>query len=602
MHLAHRWTGGVSVLRHAALPHSRDISSRSCSDFFIFKEEKLTVSDETSDTEMIDEPAAGAADRCSAASDPYAASDSFVAMSAVVKLMALFSPQEQSNTVLQQHAQQAQALDQQRAQAQRGSAMEEPQALHAQQQQDKQKQKAPRTEFAQQAGGSVCNETHETVEDASGPRSAASSGPLHTLPCASTKPSAFANFAGAPAPPAPNLRQAAAVAASSPAATPRSSPSARPPSPPTAPPAALLHQPAAAAAAAAPQAQPSIKVIEVRVVHEGFYPPLKCTQFKALLWKRTNSLMLLLQGLASTNVVRPYVDSEMTPFPFFKINGTEFSHLQIVRPDFFYKFMCDYIQESSLYKGEDLDKFLFAVFNDLGFKSRATQRLSQGKSAQASCRHKDLYYWDLESHNKKIRRSNSNWTSYRHETRPEIVLNEIESTFPNHWFEFCLQKSTHDEQTLVEDMLQKLPVSLSASVVSWPPPGPSGGWQGNGNDAFHPTPNSVHPSSLSTLSESAMVGAAPSVDVFSAAAVPSLLVLFGFFLTFFCATVHAHLVVLKRLHRPLTLLSRRGAHAEKESESESASERESEERGREQERDEGEGERERARESARPSM
>jgi hypothetical protein len=102
------------------------------------------------------------------------------------------------------------------------------------------------------------------------------------LPCASTKPSAFANFAGAPAPPAPNLRQAAAVAASSPAATPRSSPSARPPSPPTAPPAALLHQPAAAAAAAAPQAQPSIKVIEVRVVHEGFYPPLKCTQCKDL--------------------------------------------------------------------------------------------------------------------------------------------------------------------------------------------------------------------------------------------------------------------------------------------------------------------------------
>jgi hypothetical protein len=479
-----------------------------------------------SDTEMTDEPAAGAADRCSAASDPSAASDSFVALSAVVKLMALFSPQEQSNTVVQQHAQQAQALDQQRAQAQRGSAMEEPQALHAQQQQGKQKQKAPRTEFAQQAGGCVSNETPETVEDAAGPPSAASSGPLHTWPCASTKPSAFANFAGAPAPPAPNLRHAAAVAASSPAATPRSALYAPPPSSPAAPPAAPLHLPAAAAA---PQAQPSIKVIEVRVVHEGFYPPLKCTQFKALLWKRTNSLMLLLQGLASTNVVRPYVVCKMPPFPFFKINGTEFSHLQIVRPDFFYKFMCDYIQESSLYKGEDLDKFLFAVFNDLGFKSRASQRLSQGKSAHASCRHKDLYYWDLESHNKKIRRSNSNWTSYRHETRPEIVLNEIESTFPNHWFEFCLQKSTPNEQTLVGDMLQKLPVSLSASVVPRPLPGPSGGWQGNGNDAFQPTPNWVHPSSPSTLSQSAMAGAAPSVDVFSAAAVPSLLVPFGGF-------------------------------------------------------------------------
>ena len=192
-----------------------------------------------------------------------------------------------------------------------------------------------------------------------------------------------------------------------------------------------------------------------------------CTQFKSGLWYKTNSLKVLLDGLANKGLVRPHVDchtkcdkdcpAKFQTFPFFRINGKEFSHLEVLDPHRVYDFLCAYITASPVFthngrRSERPDGRLYNFFNDLGFLSRAcTFTPAEGTKGQ-----KDLYFWDLRTWNaNKAQRSICNARKKQH-TQPELIPNNT-GTFPAHLYDFCDENLFNEEErALVTGMLDRL--------------------------------------------------------------------------------------------------------------------------------------------------
>ena len=179
---------------------------------------------------------------------------------------------------------------------------------------------------------------------------------------------------------------------------------------------------------------------------------------------------MLLDGLASKGLVRPHArclpncdggcPAQSQAFPFFRVNGQEFSHLEVVDPHRVYDFLCDYIKASPLFRSKDgrpserPDGRVYNLFNDLGFLSRACAfRPAEGIKGK-----KDLYYWDSKTWNdNKVRRSTCN-ARKRHDTQPELILEKTE-TFPAHLYNFdeaSLSLSGDEEKALVLDMIDSL--------------------------------------------------------------------------------------------------------------------------------------------------
>ena len=81
-----------------------------------------------------------------------------------------------------------------------------------------------------------------------------------------------------------------------------------------------------------------------------------CTQWQSGLWNTTNSLKVLLDGLANKGLVRPHLDchtkcdkdcpANFQTFPLFRVNSKEFSHLEVLDPRRVYDFLCAYITAS----------------------------------------------------------------------------------------------------------------------------------------------------------------------------------------------------------------------------------------------------------------
>ena len=200
------------------------------------------------------------------------------------------------------------------------------------------------------------------------------------------------------------------------------------------------------------------------------YRGVMCPEFKGGLWKKTNSLKVLLDGLASKGLVRPHArclpncdrgcPAQSQAFPFFRVNGQEFSHLEVVDPHRVYDFLCGYIKASPLFRSPDgrpserPDGRVYNLFNDLGFLSRACAfRPAEGIKGK-----KDLYYWDSTTWNdNKARRSTCN-ARKRADTQPELILEKTE-TFPAHLYNFdeaSLSLSGDEEKALVLDMIDSL--------------------------------------------------------------------------------------------------------------------------------------------------
>jgi len=192
-----------------------------------------------------------------------------------------------------------------------------------------------------------------------------------------------------------------------------------------------------------------------------------CTQFKSGLWNKTNSLKVLLDGLANKGLVRPHLDchtkcdkdcpAKFQTFPFFRINGKEFSHLEVLDPHRVYDFLCAYITASPVFsnngrRSERPDGRLYNFFNDLGFLSRAcTFKPAEGTKGQ-----KDLYFWDLSTWNaNKARRSTCTARKKQH-TQPELIPQST-GTFPAHLYDFCDENLLNEkERALIKDMLDRI--------------------------------------------------------------------------------------------------------------------------------------------------
>jgi len=102
---------------------------------------------------------------------------------------------------------------------------------------------------------------------------------------------------------------------------------------------------------------------------------LLCTEFHDGLWRKTNSLKVLLEGFESKGLVRLHHDLDAQTFPFFNVNGKHFSRIEVVEVRKVYETLCHYIRGSPIYVNQRghhstcPDGRVFNLFNDLGFKS-----------------------------------------------------------------------------------------------------------------------------------------------------------------------------------------------------------------------------------------
>ena len=196
---------------------------------------------------------------------------------------------------------------------------------------------------------------------------------------------------------------------------------------------------------------------------------LLCTQFNTGLWNKTNSLKVLLDGLATQGLVRPVLSCPTTcdksllrqtteePFPFFRVNGQDFSHLEVLDPHCVYDFLCAYITASPLFasKGrcsQNPDGRLYNLFNDLGFLSRSFQPPPAGLKGQ-----KDLYYWDAKTWNEHKARRSVNSDRKRKDCLELRLDVQSTATFPVHLYDFGAEKLFNkEEKSLVLGMLDRL--------------------------------------------------------------------------------------------------------------------------------------------------
>ena len=110
---------------------------------------------------------------------------------------------------------------------------------------------------------------------------------------------------------------------------------------------------------------------------------LLCTEFQDGLWRKTNSLKVLLEGFESKGLVRLHHGVDAQPFPFFNVNGKQFSSIEVVEVRKVYETLCYYIRGSPIYvnhRGHHStcpDGRAFNLFNDLGFKSSCSPEFAE---------------------------------------------------------------------------------------------------------------------------------------------------------------------------------------------------------------------------------